>query len=67
MDKKPGNRGVVDSIARLRNLRYMTKGPGAKHAAPAKPTVDQLRADVAKVAVKPAKKKKAKKAKRGRR
>lgn len=66
MDKKPANRGVVDSIARLRELRYMTKGPGAKHKAPAKPTVEQLRADVAKVKVKPAKKK-ARKAKRGRR
>jgi hypothetical protein len=58
-NRKAADRGVVDSIARLRNLRYMTKGPGAKRAAPAKPTVDQLRADVAKVTVKP--KKKAKK------
>ena len=65
MDKKPANRGVAESIARLRLLRYMTKGPGAKHKAPTKPTVEQLRSDVAKIAVKPAKKKRAKK--RGRR
>ena len=81
IDKKPGSRGVVDSIARLRELRYMTKGAGAKPQRPApaiamgriqdapdrvypltkKTTVDQLRADVAKVAVKPKKRKKAKK------
>lgn len=67
MDKKAANRGVVDSIARLRELRYYTKGPGAKHKAPAKPTVEQLRADVAKVAAKPAKPKKKKAKKRGRR
>lgn len=61
MDKKPANRGVADSIRRLRELRYMTRGAGAKLKAPAKPTVEQLRSDVAKIAVKPAKKKKAKK------
>lgn len=50
--KKPASRGVVDSIERLRLERYMTKGPGAKRAkaSPAPlPSVDQLRAQVAKV------------------
>lgn len=50
-DKKPASRGVVDSIAHLRYLRFMTKGPGAKRAkAPAPlPSVNQLRVQVAKV------------------
>lgn len=60
-DKKPGDRGVVDSIARLRELRYMTRGPGAAPKRAPKPTsVQQLRVQVAKIAVK----KKAKKGKR---
>lgn len=69
-EKKMGP--VEASIARLRELRYMTRGPGAKPARQAKaPTIEQLRADVA--AVPPTKtkaqKKAAKKAKkkRGRR
>lgn len=66
MDKKPGDRGVADSIRALRERRYFEKGAGAKHKTPAKPTVEQLRADVAKVKARPAKKK-ARKAKRGRR
>lgn len=57
--KKPAGRGVVDSIAALRLRRYNEKGPGAARARPAKlPTVDQLRAKVAKVPVKVRKKKK---------
>ena len=60
MDKKSGDRGVVDSIARLRQIRYMTRGAGAKPSkAPATPTVEQLRATVAKV--KPKKRNKSKK------
>lgn len=51
-EKKPAGRGVVDSIAALRELRYMTKGPGAKRRAPAKPSIEKLRVDVAKVAKK---------------
>lgn len=53
-EKKPTNRGVVDSIAALRELRYMTKGPGAVRAkrTPAKPSIEKLRVDVAKVAKK---------------
>lgn len=58
------SKGAVDDIARLRLLRYNTRGPGAKRAREAqKPTVEQLRDDVAKIAKK--KKKKAKKSKRG--
>ena len=57
-EKKPTDRGVVDSIARLREQRYMTKGPGAKRARPApKPTVEQLRTVVAKVEKKATKRK----------
>lgn len=60
--KKPADRGVADSIAALRLKRYNEKGPGAARAKPAaRPTVDQLRSKVAKVA------KKKPKAKRGRR
>lgn len=51
-EKKPASRGVVDSIAALRELRYMTKGPGAKRRSPAKPSIEKLRVDVAKVAKK---------------
>lgn len=55
-DKKPSDRGVVDSIAALRAQRYMTRGPGQferqrKKAAPA-PTLAKLRSEVAKVAKK---------------
>jgi hypothetical protein len=61
--KKPTDRGVADSIAALRHMRYMTRGAGQferkKSAAP-KPSVDQLRKKVAKVATK----KKARKGKR---
>lgn len=57
-DKKPEGRGVVDSIARLRELRYMTRGPGAKSArSPKLPSIDKLRADIAKVPAKKVKKK----------
>ncbi len=67
--KKTTDRGVVDSIARLREQRYMTKGLGAveqarrdgrasqKTAMKKLPTVDQLRDQVSKVAVKVRKKK----------
>ncbi len=59
--EKVSGRGVVDSIYALRLNRYNTKGPGAKRARPAeRPSVEQLRVKVAKVAVK---KKKAKKGK----
>lgn len=59
-EKKPTDRGVVDSIYALRVLRYNTKGPGAKRARPAPvTTVEQLRAKVAKVATKKKAKKKA--------
>jgi hypothetical protein len=34
MDKKPTDRGVVDSIRALREKRYMTRGPGAKLKTP---------------------------------
>lgn len=58
--KGPADRGVVDSIAALRLKRYYENGAGAAPSrAPATPTVDQLRAKVAKV--KPKKRKKAKK------
>lgn len=58
-EKKPTDRGVVDSIARLRELRYMTKGPGAKRAkVPAKPSIEKLRSEVAKVAKKAKKQRK---------
>lgn len=47
-DKKMGP--VEASIARLRELRYMTRGPGAKPArAPKVATIEQLRSDVAAV------------------
>ena len=51
------------ATARLRELRYMTRGPGAKSARPPKlPSIDKLRADIAKVpAKKKSKKKKARK------
>lgn len=58
-------RGVVDSIRRLREARYMTKGPGAKRHID-RPSVEELRAEVAKIpAVKTAKKKAKKSKKRG--
>jgi hypothetical protein len=62
-DKKaPGP--VEQSIIRLRELRYMTRGPGAVRARPVKlPSIDKLRADIAMV---PAKKSK-KKSKKGKR
>lgn len=58
--KSPGP--VEASIARLRELRYMTRGPGSM---PAKidrgPIIEKLRTDVAKIeASKPAKVKKRK-------
>lgn len=63
--KKPSDRGVVDSIAALRLLRYNTNGPGAARAKPAKlPSVDQLRDQVAKVKPKVRKKKSKKRARR---
>ncbi len=50
-EKDKTDRGVVDSIYALRLNRYNTKGPGAKRARPAeRPSVDQLRDKVAKVA-----------------
>lgn len=58
-DKKPAHSKLAD-VERLRQIRYMTKGAGAKRPkpAPAKPTVDQLRTTVAKVATKKKKPKK---------
>lgn len=41
-------KGALQDIERLRLRRYYEKGPGAKRA-PAKPTVEQLRAKVAAV------------------
>lgn len=38
MDKKPSDRGVVDSIRALREKRYMTRGPGAKLKTPSDTT-----------------------------
>ena len=64
MADKSKDRGVVDSIARLRELRYMTRGPGAKRArAVVKPSIEKLRDVVAKVVTK----KKKRKSKKGRR
>lgn len=58
-DKKAGDRGVVDSIAALRQMRYMTRGPGAERQKPSKlATVEQLRAKVSKVPTKISKRKK---------
>lgn len=60
-DKKPTDRGVVDSIAALRELRYMTRGPGrfeGRKRAPATPTVKKLQAVVDKIPAKPKKAKK---------
>ena len=52
--KKPSK---LADIERLKLIRYNTKGPGAKRArAPERPTVDQLRNEVAKVAKKKARK-----------
>lgn len=51
-DKKPTDRGVVDSIRALREKRYMERGAGAKSkklARHAIADVDQLRAAVAAV------------------
>lgn len=50
-------KGALQDIERLRLRRYYDKGPGAKRA-PAKPTVEQLRAKVAAVPAKKVKKKK---------
>jgi len=61
-DKKtPGE--VEASIARLRELRYMTRGPGAKVKATSLTTkrIEQLRTEVAAIEAKPPKPKKAKK------
>ena len=56
-DKTP-SRGVVDSIAALRLRRYFERGAGAApKRAPKAPTVQQLRVEVAKIAVKRTKKK----------
>lgn len=64
-DKKIGP--VEASIARLRELRYMTRGPGANlnRSAAAAPTLKKLRASIddasKRAAAKPAKKAKKKK------
>jgi hypothetical protein len=63
MSDTPKGRGVVDSIRALRERRYNEYGPGAKRA-PAKPSVEELRATVAKIPAKKAAKKKAKKSKK---
>jgi hypothetical protein len=67
-DKKPGDRGVADSIANLRHMRYMTKGPGQFERKRAKPlpapSIAKLRNDVAKVAKKAVKKKPKKRSRR---
>lgn len=57
-DKKPGDRGVLDSIYALRMRRYNEKGAGAKSAPAKLATVEQLRAKVSKVPTKISKRKK---------
>jgi hypothetical protein len=60
-DKKPPEQhSKLADIERLRLMRYMTKGAGSIKAPPVpkKPTVDQLRSKVAKVAKKTKSKKK---------
>jgi len=60
-DEKKGP-SKVDDIARLRHLRYMTKGPGAKHPRPVeKPSVASLRVEIEKVVKKRKAKKKTRK------
>lgn len=57
-ERKAAPGEVEQSIARLRELRYMTRGAGAKpRREPKMPTVAQLRTEVAKIAVKRTKKK----------
>jgi hypothetical protein len=51
-----GKPSKADDVARLRQHRYDTKGPGAHRAPPAKPSVDVLRKAVAKVAKKKSRK-----------
>lgn len=69
VDKKPADRGVVDSIYALRLRRVAEYGPDSPRAkayaaAHPKPTVDELRAKVAVITTKPKRPKKAKKGKR---
>jgi hypothetical protein len=45
--EQPKHSKLAD-VERLRLIRYNTKGPGAKRA-PAKPSIEKLRNDVAKV------------------
>ena len=42
------SKGALDDIARLKRIRYETKGPGAYRSAP-KPSIEKLRGIVAKV------------------
>lgn len=67
-DKKPAHSKLAD-VERLRHIRYMTKGEGAKRPRPAppRPTVDQLRSKVAAVGKVAPKRPKKKSKKRGRR
>lgn len=64
-DKKPGDRGVVDSIYALRMKRYNEKGAGAARAPAKLATVEQLREKVAKVPPVKIRKKKMKGKRRG--
>lgn len=58
--KGPGP--VEQSIARLREIRYMTLGAGAvKRPKVVKPSIEVLRADIARVEKRTTKKKKSKK------
>ncbi len=57
-------RSKLADVERLRLIRYQTRGPGACRVAPsARPSIEKLRKDVAKVG----KKKSAKKARKARR
>lgn len=48
----PDDRGVVSSIERLRLKRYNEKGPGSKPARAPRPSIVELRGDMAKAAKK---------------
>lgn len=67
-DKKPAHSKLAD-VERLRHIRFMTKGAGAKQSRPTleRPTVDQLRSKVAAVGKVAPKRSKKKSKKRGRR
>jgi hypothetical protein len=55
--KTPPSHSKADDIAALRLRRYMEKGPGAKPSkVPKPPSIEKLRAEIAKVPAKKAKK-----------